>query len=113
MLVDGVTINDGKDSPAGLCATPICVNKRIAEMAIKAVEAVRPVGMPHYSTKPTRAWMSGRSTAAVATSREGQRSPRSDRAVLHGRLDYSVEPPEGTRGRQKRSRCEHQDGGWV
>jgi hypothetical protein len=35
-------------------------------MAINAVEAVRPVGMPHYSAKPTRAWM----LAAVATSRE-------------------------------------------
>jgi hypothetical protein len=45
MLVDGVTINDGKDCPAGLCATPICVNKRIADMAIKALEAIRPVAI--------------------------------------------------------------------
>jgi hypothetical protein len=45
MLVHGVTTNDGKDCPAGLCATPTCVNKRIAEMAIKAVEAIRPVAI--------------------------------------------------------------------
>jgi hypothetical protein len=45
MLVDGVTINDGKDSLVGVCATPICINKRIADMAIKAVEAIRPVAL--------------------------------------------------------------------
>jgi hypothetical protein len=45
MLVDGVTINDGKDSLVGVCATPICINKRIADMAIKAVEAIRPVAI--------------------------------------------------------------------
>jgi hypothetical protein len=45
MLVDGVTINDGKDSLAGVCATPICINKRISDMAIKAVEAIRPVAI--------------------------------------------------------------------
>jgi hypothetical protein len=44
-LVDGVTINDGKDCPAGLCATPICVKKRIASVAIRAVEAIRPVAI--------------------------------------------------------------------
>jgi hypothetical protein len=45
MLVDGVTINVGKDCSGGLCATPICVNKSIAGMAIKAVEAIRPVAI--------------------------------------------------------------------
>jgi hypothetical protein len=45
MLVDGVTINDGKDSLVGVCATPICIDKRIADMAIKAVEATRPVAI--------------------------------------------------------------------
>jgi hypothetical protein len=45
MLVDGVTINDGKDSPVGVCATAICINQRIAGMAIKAVEAIRPVAI--------------------------------------------------------------------
>jgi len=30
MLLDGVTINDGKDSLAGVCATPICIDRRIA-----------------------------------------------------------------------------------
>jgi hypothetical protein len=45
MLVDGVTIKDGKDSLVGVCATPICINKRIADMAIKAVEAIRPVAI--------------------------------------------------------------------
>jgi hypothetical protein len=45
MLVDGVTIKDGKDSLVGVCATPICINKRIAGMAIQAVEAIRPVAI--------------------------------------------------------------------
>jgi hypothetical protein len=45
MLVDGVTIKDGKDSLVGVCATPIRINKRIAGMAIKAVEAIRPVAI--------------------------------------------------------------------
>jgi hypothetical protein len=45
MLVDGVTINDGDDCSAGLCATPIRVNKRIASVAIKAVDAIRPVAI--------------------------------------------------------------------
>jgi hypothetical protein len=42
MLVDGVTINDGKDC-RGFCATPIRVQKRIA--SVKAVEAIRPVAI--------------------------------------------------------------------
>jgi hypothetical protein len=42
MLLDGVTINDGKDSLAGVCATPICVDRRIAGIA---VEAIRPVAI--------------------------------------------------------------------
>jgi hypothetical protein len=45
MLVDGVTINDGKDSLVGVCATPICINERIADMAIKAVQSIRPVAI--------------------------------------------------------------------
>jgi hypothetical protein len=45
MLVEGVTINDGKDFSVGVCATPIRINKRIAGMAIKAVEAIRPVAI--------------------------------------------------------------------
>jgi hypothetical protein len=32
MLVEGVTINDGKDFSVGVCATPIRINKRIAGM---------------------------------------------------------------------------------
>jgi hypothetical protein len=45
MLVDGVTIKDGKDSLVGVCATPIRITKRIADMAIKVVEAIRPVAI--------------------------------------------------------------------
>jgi hypothetical protein len=45
MLVDGVTIKDGKGSLVGVCATPICINERIAGMAIKVVEAIRPMAI--------------------------------------------------------------------
>jgi hypothetical protein len=45
MLLDGVTINDGKDSLAGVCATPICIDRRIAGIGGKAVEAIRPVAI--------------------------------------------------------------------
>jgi hypothetical protein len=40
MLVDGVTINDGGDCPAGLCAAPICVNSNITGTASKAIDAI-------------------------------------------------------------------------
>ena len=40
MLLDGVTINDGKDSLAGVCATPICVDRRIAGIAVEAIRLV-------------------------------------------------------------------------
>jgi hypothetical protein len=45
MLVDGVTINDGRDCPAGLCAAPICVDNSIAGMPSKTIEASRLVAM--------------------------------------------------------------------
>jgi hypothetical protein len=54
-------------------------------MAINAVEAVRPVGMPHYSAKPTRAWMSGRSSAAAGP-REGVFSKSGALALKNKRL---------------------------
>jgi hypothetical protein len=40
MLVDGVTINDGGDCPAGLCAELMCVSHTIAAMASKVIEAL-------------------------------------------------------------------------
>jgi hypothetical protein len=45
MLADGVTINDGGDCPAGVCAAPVCVNKKIACMVSKAIDAMRPVAI--------------------------------------------------------------------
>ena len=45
MLVDGVTINDGGDCPAGLCAAPICVKSSSAGMASRAIEAIWPVAI--------------------------------------------------------------------
>jgi hypothetical protein len=43
MLVEGVTINDGGDCPAG---APICVNKSVAGMASNAIEAIWPLATP-------------------------------------------------------------------
>jgi hypothetical protein len=45
MLVDGVTINDGGDSPAGRCAALVCVNISIADVASKPIEAIRSVAI--------------------------------------------------------------------
>jgi hypothetical protein len=45
MLVDGVTINDGGDCPAGLCAALVSINNKIAGMASKAIEAICPVAI--------------------------------------------------------------------
>jgi hypothetical protein len=45
MLLAGVTIKDGGDWPAGLCAAPICVNISIADVASKAIETIRPMDM--------------------------------------------------------------------
>jgi hypothetical protein len=45
MLVDGVTIKDGGDSPAGRCAGLVCVNNKIAGMVSKAIEAIWPVSI--------------------------------------------------------------------
>jgi hypothetical protein len=42
MLVAGVTINDGGDSPAGFSAAPIDVNSSIADMPSKLIEATWP-----------------------------------------------------------------------
>jgi len=41
----GVTIKDGGDWPAGLCAAPICVNISIADVASKLIETIRPMNM--------------------------------------------------------------------
>jgi hypothetical protein len=45
MLVDGVTINDGGDSPAGRCAALVCVNISIADVASKPIKAIRSVAI--------------------------------------------------------------------
>lgn len=45
MLVDGVTINDGGDSPAGRCAALVCVNISITDVASKPIEAIRSVAI--------------------------------------------------------------------
>ena len=49
MLVDGVTIKDGGDCPAGLCAAPICVSNSIAGMASNAIEAIWPLATPRLN----------------------------------------------------------------
>ena len=49
MLVEGVTIKDGGDCPAGRCAAPICVNNSVAGMASKAIEAIWPVATPRLN----------------------------------------------------------------
>jgi hypothetical protein len=46
MLVDGVTISDGADCPAGLrCAAVTCIDNKIAGMASKVIEAIWPVAV--------------------------------------------------------------------
>ena len=45
MLLAGVTIKDGGDWPARVCAAPICVNISIADVASKAIETIRPMDM--------------------------------------------------------------------
>jgi len=45
MLLAGVTIKDGGDWPARVCAAPICVNISIADVASKAIETIRPMNM--------------------------------------------------------------------
>jgi hypothetical protein len=45
MLADGVTINEGEDCPAGVCAAPVCVNNKIAGIVSKAIEAIWPVAI--------------------------------------------------------------------
>ena len=50
MLVEGATINDGGDCPAGLCATPICVNNSVAGIASNAIEAIWPVATPRLTS---------------------------------------------------------------
>ena len=45
MLVDGVTINDGGDCSASLCAPPTCVNTSVADTASKTIEAIWPVAL--------------------------------------------------------------------
>ena len=42
MLVDGVTVNDGGDCPAGLCAAPI---DSIADVTNKVIERIRLVAI--------------------------------------------------------------------
>ena len=44
-LLAGVTIKDGGDWPARVCAAPICVNISIADVASKAIETIRPMDM--------------------------------------------------------------------
>jgi hypothetical protein len=45
MLVDGVTISDGADCPAGLCCAAVtCVNNKIAGTS-KVIEAIWPVAV--------------------------------------------------------------------
>ena len=46
MLVDGVTISDGADCPAGLrCAAVTSIDNKIAGMAGKVIEAMWPVAV--------------------------------------------------------------------
>ena len=40
MPVEGVTISDGKDCSADLCATPICGDNNMAIVANKTVEPI-------------------------------------------------------------------------
>jgi hypothetical protein len=49
MLVEGITINDGRDCPAGLCAAPLCVNNSVAGMASNAIDAFWPVATPRLN----------------------------------------------------------------
>ena len=49
MLVEGVTINEGGDCPAGLCAAPICVNNSVAGMASNAIEGIWPAATPRLN----------------------------------------------------------------
>ena len=49
MLVEGVTINEGGDCPAGLCAAPICGNSSVAGIASNAIEAIWPVATPRLT----------------------------------------------------------------
>jgi hypothetical protein len=53
MLVDGVTINDGGDCPAGLCAALFGVDNKIAGMVSKAIEALAPVAIMVGATLPS------------------------------------------------------------
>jgi hypothetical protein len=45
MLVDGVTINVGRDCPVGFCAAAISIDNSITGMHSKTIEASRRVAM--------------------------------------------------------------------
>ena len=49
MLVEGVTINDGGDCPAGRWAAPVCVHNSVAGMASNAIEGIWPAATPRLN----------------------------------------------------------------